>query len=135
MFANKKVVRIPEEERITSNRASVYEISNAISKRIPMINSNYVTYVDVLTVSVDELSDKKRAAVNPKDIIEIDGKHYVSLTSTSDIARCEINNKKSPLSLVRIISEDYVNGIIYVEIVSVNQLDIELLPYLENLGI
>lgn len=132
----KEVVIIPDDERITNNIATEYEISNAITRRIPMLIANSTVFVDddFVAVPIDELSQAKQDKISQNDIIKRNGNEYVRLTNSADIARFEINKKRSPLSVMRIISEDYVNKKIYVEIISVNDLVIPPLSYLDNIG-
>jgi hypothetical protein len=119
-------------ERVTLDYITEYELSNAITTRIMEINSTFQTYLDDkdLMINMNEIEKEKHKNIEVNDICSIGGQSFVKLNSTRDIARCEINLNKSPLSVVRIISEDDNN--IYAEKIAVNDLHKPVLQYFRN---
>ena len=122
------------DERITLDHATEYELSNAITTRIMEINSNFRTYLEDkdLMINMNNIEKEKQKNIQISDICSIEGQSFVKLSSTRDIARCEINMNKSPLSVIRIISEDVPNNIVYAEKVHVNDLNKPILQYFRN---
>jgi len=128
----KQIIVIPEDERITLNKLSIYEQSNITTKRITMIKNNPKIFVepDLLLVNINDIEQHKRANIQAEEVLSYAGESFVKLSSTRDIAKLEINQKKSPFSIMRIISEHEEK--IYVEIISANDLSAKLMPYLNN---
>jgi len=128
----KQIIVIHEDERITLNKLSIYEQSNITTKRITMIKNNPKIFVepDLLLVNINDIEQHKRANIQAEEVLSYAGESFVKLSSTRDIAKLEINQKKSPFSIMRIISEHEEK--IYVEIISANDLSAKLMPYLNN---
>ena len=101
-----KIVIIKEEDRISLDRASTYEISKAISERIAMINETGELFSDNANLAKLDQLEGGSYNIKESDIIEIKGAKYIKLTSSRDLAEKEINEKKSPFTLLRIISQD-----------------------------
>src|SRR6056297_1755377 len=112
----KQIIVIHEDERITLNKLSIYEQSNITTKRITMIKNNPKIFVepDLLLVNINDIEQHKRANIQAEEVLSYAGESFVKLSSTRDIAKLEINQKKSPFSIMRIISEHEEK--IYVEI-------------------
>ena len=129
-----RYVIMPYEDRVTLDKASVYEVAAATTKRIPFINKTFDTYLDAsqIRIDTDQIDKIKITNIDPKEIINIDGKSFVQLSSTADIARAEINNNRSPYSTLRIIGIDEEKKIKYCEIFSINECEKPILPYLSN---
>jgi len=128
----KEIVITPEDERITLNKLSIYEQCNITTKRITMIKNNPKIFIDpnLLLINIKDIEQHKRTNIQANEVLSYAGESFVKLSSTRDIAKLEINQKKSPFSIMRIISEDEEK--IYVEIISANDLDGRLMPYLDN---
>lgn len=131
-MAAKQIVWL--DERITLDHATEYELSNAITTRIMEINSNFRTYLDDkdLMINMADIEKEKHKNIEISDICSIGGQSFVKLSSTRDIARCEVNMGKNPLAVIRIISEDIPNNIVYAERVNINDLNKPILRYFRN---
>ncbi|MAR56907.1 MAG: hypothetical protein CMM93_06965 [Rickettsiales bacterium] len=117
-----KIVIIKEEDRISLDRASTYEISKAISERIAMINETGELFSDNANLAKLDQLEGGSYNIKESDIIEIKGAKYIKLTSSRDLAKKEINEKKSPFTLLRIISQD--KKLFYVEVINLNDLPV-----------
>jgi hypothetical protein len=81
---------------------------------------------------MSDIEKEKQKNIEISDICSIGGQSFVKLSSTRDIARCEVNMGKNPLSVIRIISEDVPNNIVYAERVNINDLSKPVLQYFRN---
>lgn len=100
----KQVIIVDEENDITLNKLTIYEVAqlvvagiNRLNKGFPSTLSQDELYIDVADVNI--LS-------NPQGNIKtetIDGEERIKLTSTVDIAKREINMNKSPFLVHRVL--------------------------------
>jgi hypothetical protein len=123
---HKTIVWTEPDDRITLDYSTEYEISNALTTRVKEVTATFRTYLDEDEYMVD-VSDIHKDAIKKGDLCTIDGRVWVKLTSTRDIVRCELNKKKSPLTVMRIIQED--GDTIYAEKVNINDLHNPVLAY------
>ena len=131
-----ELVIIPDEERITLDIASAYESCNAVTDRMSMITSTFQTFLEpeLLLVDLGKIDDSIKSKLNPDEVIKAsDGRSFIRLSNTRDIARCEVNMKKSPFSSLRILYEDIDTHKKYAEIVSINSLRKSAFTYMSNL--
>ena len=114
---------IPPEERLSTDKITLYELSNAVSKRIAMLSGNSTIYTgDIPVVELDSLPSSIKSNIKSDKKIMIGDKGYIQLVHSSDIAKLELNKRKSPLSVIRTISCDFEKKIKHVEIIPVNEL-------------
>lgn len=132
---HKKIIEVPQDKKITSNKITLYELTNAISTGIVRISTTGILYVEEedLYINVDDLPEDKKKNIKSENVIEKNKGNYIKLTSTSDIAKLEINKNKCPLSVMRIIEERETELI--VEIVKINDLFKPPLEYTNETGI
>ncbi len=123
------VVIIPEENRLTIDKASLYEISNATTYIIDNISSTFKTYLPAneLLVNIKELPESDKKNINPESTYVENGETYIKLSSTADIARAEINKGLRPLVVYRPIQE--IENTIYMERVDFNKLSKPIMEY------
>jgi hypothetical protein len=129
---HKTIFWIEPEDRISLDYSTEYEQSNALTTRVKEIASTFRTFVedDDLMINIDAIEKEKHKNISVDEICTIGGMSFIKLTSTRDIARCELNMKKSPIAIMRIISEH--NGIVYAEKVNINDLINPTMSYLRN---
>lgn len=135
-MSHKKLIIIDNENRITRNNVSSYELASSTAIAMKIIQNTFKVPLppNMLLINTNDLSDDKKKNIDNKLIFEEGGKSYVKLTSTSDIARACINNNSYPLIIYRIIQEDKENKLLYAEKIDFNSLNKDFLPYLQNLG-
>lgn len=129
-----KIIIIDDEDRLTRNTVSSYEMATAASIIMKMIQSTNVADIppNMLRESTSELPESKKKNIGNDKIINEFGETYVKLTSTSDIARACINKNIWDLKLYRPIQEDKKNNLLYVEEIVFNDLDKPFLEYFNN---
>lgn len=128
---------VPAEERITLDRASKYEICNVVTDRISMIEKTFQTFLksEDLLLDINQVEKTKLANIDANQIINYGDKSFIKLSSTRDIARCEVNKKLSPHKVLRIMRIDDNEMVIYAELVSINELLFDPLSYHNNISI
>lgn len=127
-----KMIRIPDDERITLDIASLYEIGSIFSSRINQIGKGDRIYLEMDDFLVDTKDIKKtiKIEVAENDIVKNNGATYIKINTTPDIVKAELNNKKCPYAIIRVISSDPQTLTMYYELVDVNQLAKPLFMYL-----
>lgn len=134
---NIKVVVIKDEDRLTRNTVSHYELASSVSVIMKIIQSTSVADIpsNLLKEHTSNISEVKKKNISNDQIINEFNETYVKLSSTSDIARACINKKIWDLKLYRPIQEDKKNNILYVEEINFNDLDKPFLDYFNNANI
>lgn len=127
---------IPDDERITLDVLSLFEVSSILSNRITQIGTDQRNYLltENLYVDTASLSQNVKRKINPNEVITNGKGSFIKLSSTADIVKAEINTGNVPYLIHRVISRDTVNKIAYVEIVNPNKLAKPVLEYLSNLN-
>lgn len=130
-----KLIEIPEDELITLDYLSTYEIAHLISANIKQINQDNKIYLepDEILIDVKDIEPEIKKNISNVDIINYNGQTYIKLTNTTDIAKAQLNKNKCPFLIVRERSRDLQNMIIYAEIKNPNTMIKPILPYLDNL--
>lgn len=127
---------IPENERITLDRLSTFEVGTIISQRISQIGKDSITYLapEYLYINTETLDNTVKSKISKDSIVKNGEGTFVKLSTTADIVFGEINTGCIPYHIVRHISTDHNKKIIWVEIVDPNKLSKPVLEYLSNLS-
>lgn len=127
------VIIIPKEEYITGDEISDYELANIIQSRVSILGLNHKLWTDELPVAkISELPSTKLGNIKASDIVKIGGEEFVKLFTSADIAKYEINKKKCPFKVVRVIQVNHKLNTIHIELRKVNDLIIPPLEYSLN---
>jgi len=125
---------VPEDERLSLDILSIFEIAQILSHRITQINKDSRTFLppEFRYINTNTLDNATKAKI-PKDYIVNNGDgSFVKLSTTEDIVYGEINTGNIPYCISRHISTDHNKKIIWVELVNPNSLAKPILEYLSN---
>jgi hypothetical protein len=126
---------IPEDERITLDSLSTFEVGQIISHRIGQIGKDFITYLpnEYRYLNTETLDAGAKAKILKENVIKNGEGSFIKLSSTMDIVAGEINTGNIPYNIYRAISTDHNKKIIYAEIVNPNLLSKPVLEYTANL--
>jgi DNA-directed RNA polymerase subunit K/omega len=126
-----EMVIIPAEDRITLDVLSEFEIATIVSHRISQIGKGDMPYLNAQDYLVDTegFTQDKKLSIAKEELISKDGKTFIKLSRTADIAKAELNTGKCPYLVVRTIVKNEKNKKIYAEIINPNELEKSILKY------
>lgn len=132
-----KVVIIPDEERITLDIATTFEIGSILSHRISQIGKDMIVYLpdQYRYVNTDTLDATVKKNIPSSEVVKNGFGTFVKLSSTADIVAGEINTGNIPYLIYRTISVDHKEKIIWAELVDPNTLSKPVLEYFTNYSI
>jgi hypothetical protein len=132
-----KIVIIPDEERLTLDSLTSFEIASILSHRISQIGKDMIVYLpdEYRYVNTDTLEPNIKKKIPQSDVIKNGNGTFVKLSSTADIVAGEINTNNIPYSIYRQISIDHKEKIIYAEMIDPNTLSKPVIDYFANYSV
>lgn len=127
-----KIKIIPDEDRLTLDKLSSFEIGQIISHRISQIGKDKIIYLPDEYRYINANQINPTARVSAEDVIKNGNGSFVRLTSTCDIVYGEINTNNIPYLIMRTVSTDHQKKIVWVEIINPNEAAKEVLEYCAN---
>jgi hypothetical protein len=127
---------IPDDERITLDILSTFEVGQILSHRIDQIGKDFIIYLpdEHRYIKTDTLDSNIKSKIPKESIVKNANGLFVKLSTTADIVSGEINTNNIPYNICRHISTDHHKKIMWVEIVNPNLLSKPVLEYLSNLS-
>lgn len=127
---------IPDDQRITLDILSTFEVGQILSHRIDQIGKDFIIYLpdENRYIRTDTLDNSVKNKIPKESLVKNGNGLFVKLSTTMDIVSGEINTNNIPYNICRHISTDHQKKIIWVEIVNPNLLSKPVLEYLSNLS-
>ena len=100
----KEIIILPEDKDISSNRVTKYEIAQLVVEGINRLNKGFPSTLDMDDLYIDTADIN--TLTNPQGNIKLEtknGEERIKLSSSTDIARREINLGKSPFLIHRVL--------------------------------
>lgn len=132
-----KIQIIPDEDRITLDKISTFEMGQIISHRISQIGKDSVVYLpdEYRYVDASRFDPAIKKNIPAENVVKNGNGSFVKLVTTADIVYGEINTGNIPYAICRTISTDHNKRIIWVEIIDPNTTPREILKYYSNYSI
>lgn len=133
--AHYSIAIIPDDERLTLDQLSTFEIASILSHRISQIGKDSIIYLpeEYRYVDTSNLDDSIKKKLPESVIVRNKKGTFAKLTATADIVHGEINTNNIPFDILRIISVDDATQTIHAELVDPNKMAKPVLEYFANL--
>ena len=117
----KEIIIVPEDKDLSSNRLTKFEISQLVVAGINRLNKGFPSTLELDDLYIDTTDINTLTNPQGNIILEIkQGKEKIKLTSSTDIAKREVNLNKSPFLITRVLLDR--GDIVYISIKNPNNM-------------